>query len=136
MKLGFQVSQSGHARGARLAEGAKCRPGHERVLGRGAVGATAGTGLGFTGTAVIDAIAPRLSGSVATPTGTRIPRLGRPVTTVVASQTAAVPMSVQVSPSAVAVGVIPALTGGQLAGSFASWRIARLRPAEALARIG
>jgi hypothetical protein len=73
-------------------------PGRERVLGRGAVGATAGTGLGFTGTAVIHAIAPRLTGSVATPTGTRILRLGRPVTTVVASQTAAVPMSVQVSP--------------------------------------
>jgi ABC-type antimicrobial peptide transport system permease subunit len=45
-------------------------------------------------------------------------------------------MSVQVSPSAVAVGVILAFTGGLLAGSFASWRIARLRPAEALARIG
>jgi ABC-type antimicrobial peptide transport system permease subunit len=45
-------------------------------------------------------------------------------------------MSVQVSPSAVAVGVILALTGGLLAGSFASWGIARLRPAEALARVG
>ena len=64
----------------------------------GPVGAAAGPRLGFTGAAVIDAIAPRLSGNVVTPTGTRILRLGHPVTTVVASHTAAVPMSVQVSP--------------------------------------
>lgn len=98
MELGFQVSRSGHAQRARLAEGADCRPGHERVLGSGAGRRRGRARLGFTGAAVIDAIAPRLSGNVVTPTGTRILRLGHPVTTVVASHTAAVPMSVQVSP--------------------------------------
>jgi ABC-type antimicrobial peptide transport system permease subunit len=37
--------------------------------------------------------------------------------------------------AAIVAAVLLAVAGGLLAGSFASWRIARLRPADALARV-
>ena len=49
--------------------------------------------------------------------------------------TVAVPMSATVTAAAVVAAVVLAVIGGLLAGSFASWRIARLRPADALARV-
>ena len=36
---------------------------------------------------------------------------------------------------AIVLAVVLALAGGLLAGSFGSWRIARLRPADALTRV-
>ena len=44
-------------------------------------------------------------------------------------------MSATVTAAAIAAAVVLALVGGLLAGSFGSWRIARLRPADALARV-
>jgi ABC-type antimicrobial peptide transport system permease subunit len=46
-----------------------------------------------------------------------------------------VPLNPSVSASAIALAVALALAGGLLAGAFGSWRIAALRPADALARI-
>jgi putative ABC transport system permease protein len=104
----------------------------------GVLGAAAGVGLGYAGAAVIDAIAPKLSATLATATGEHLQSAGPGGTQSVsptASHTVAVPMSAVVTPAAIALAVLLAIAGGLLAGSFASWRIARLRPAEALARV-
>ena len=52
-----------------------------------------------------------------------------------AAPTVAVPMSASVTVAAIVAAVLLAVAGGLLAGSFGSWRIARLRPADALARV-
>jgi ABC-type antimicrobial peptide transport system permease subunit len=44
-------------------------------------------------------------------------------------------MSASVTTGAIVLAVVLALAGGLLAGSFGSWRIARLRPADALTRV-
>jgi putative ABC transport system permease protein len=113
-----------------------------QVLGEslvmGIAGAAAGAGLGYAGAAIITAIAPELSATVATATGQRIFAAGGGGTGSVsptASHTVAVPMSASVTAGAIALGVILAVLGGLLAGSFGSWRIARLRPADALSRV-
>ncbi len=46
-----------------------------------------------------------------------------------------VPMSASVTAGAIVVAVLLAVAGGLLAGSFGGWRIARLRPADALSRV-
>jgi putative ABC transport system permease protein len=46
-----------------------------------------------------------------------------------------VPLHPSVSAGVIAAAVALALAGGLLAGAFASWRIAVLRPAAALARV-
>ena len=51
-------------------------------------------------------------------------------------QTVAVPLHPSVSPGTLALAVLLAVAGALLAGLFGSWRIARLRPADALARVG
>ncbi len=117
-----------------------------QVLGEsvtiGLIGGAAGVGLGFAGAAIISAIAPSLSATIANPTGEHISSIGvssgatgpqnySPTVT----HTVAVPMSAVVSGSAIVLAVLLAIAGGLLAGSFGSWRIARLRPADALARV-
>jgi putative ABC transport system permease protein len=106
----------------------------------GVIGGAAGVGLGFAGAAIITAIAPKLSATLASPTGRRIVSLGpgpgggrgfSPTVT----HTVSVPMSASVTAAAIIVAVLLAIAGGLLAGSFGSWRIARLRPADALARV-
>lgn len=52
-----------------------------------------------------------------------------------ATHAVAVPMSPSVTAGVIVLAVILALLGGLLAGSFGSWRIARLRPAAALAQV-
>jgi ABC-type antimicrobial peptide transport system permease subunit len=52
------------------------------------------------------------------------------------SHTVAVPLSASVSATAIVAAVLLALGGGLIAGSFGSWRISRLRPADALTRVG
>jgi ABC-type antimicrobial peptide transport system permease subunit len=51
------------------------------------------------------------------------------------SHTVSVPLAAVVSGNAVLLAVLLAVVGGLIAGTFASWRIGRLRPADALARI-
>jgi putative ABC transport system permease protein len=113
-----------------------------QVLGEsvvmGLIGGAAGVGLGFAGAAIITAIAPKLSATIASSTGQHIvsagPGGGQSIAPT-ATHTVAVPMSASVTAGAVALAVLLAVAGGLLAGSFGSWRIARLRPADALARV-
>jgi putative ABC transport system permease protein len=104
----------------------------------GLIGGAAGVGLGFAGAAIITAIAPKLSATIASSTGQHIVSLGTgggQSFAPTATHTVAVPMSASVTAGAIAVAVLLAVAGGLLAGSFGSWRIARLRPADALARV-
>jgi putative ABC transport system permease protein len=107
-------------------------------LALGIVGGAVGVGLGFAGAAIINAVAPRLSASIANSTGQHVfaagpggPQSFSPA----ATHTVAVPMSASVTAAALVAAVVLAVVGGLLAGSVASWRIARLRPADALARV-
>jgi putative ABC transport system permease protein len=116
-----------------------------QVLGEsvvtGVAGAAAGTGLGFAGVAIIAAVAPKVSATVpgsaaafsatASPVGGGVP-IRNPAT---ASQVVAVPVHPSVTVGVIVLAVILAVAGGLLAGFLGSWRIASLRPADALARV-
>jgi len=107
-------------------------------LAIGIAGGVAGVALGFAGAAIITAAAPPLSATIATGTGQRVVSAGGGAArsfSPTAAHTVAVPMSATVTAAAIAAAVVLALVGGLLAGSFGSWRIARLRPADALARV-
>jgi putative ABC transport system permease protein len=104
----------------------------------GLLGGAAGVGLGFAGAAIITAIAPKLSATLAGSAGMRMTTVGpggpqhnAPDT----SHTVSVPLSASVSHTAIVLAVVLAIVGGLVAGAFASWRIARLRPVDALARV-
>jgi putative ABC transport system permease protein len=116
-----------------------------QVLGEslaiGVAGAAAGTGLGFAGVAIIAAAAPRLSESVGGGNGlqaggqgalsgsSQIP-LGGNVSHVVS-----VVLHPSVTVGAIILAVVLAVAGGLVAGALGSWRIAGLRPADALSRV-
>jgi putative ABC transport system permease protein len=104
-------------------------------LAVGIAGAAAGVGLGFTGAAIINAIAPKLSAIHSQPLGLHIGEPGRSYSPTI-SHTVLVPLTATVSGAAVALAVLLALGGALLAGTFASWRIGRLRPADAIAKVG
>jgi len=119
-----------------------------QVLGEsvttGIIGGLAGVGLGFAGVAIIDKIAPKLTATVPSASGTGFASqsisgggAGGPVISgpTASHTTIAVPMSASVTIGAVALAVLLAIAGGLLAGSFGGWRAARLRPAAALARV-
>jgi putative ABC transport system permease protein len=116
-----------------------------QVLGEsvamGAAGAAAGVGLGFAGAAIITAVAPKLSATVGGNTGPQASApagiRSAPVATFggAAAHTVSVPLHPSVTVGVIVLAVILAVAGGLLAGSFASWRIARLRPADALSRV-
>jgi putative ABC transport system permease protein len=104
----------------------------------GVLGAALGTALGFAGAAVIDAIAPRLSATLTTATGQHFESLtpsGSGSSSPTVAHTVSVPLSAAVSGGAVTLAVVLAIVGGLLAGAAGSWQIARLRPADALARV-
>jgi putative ABC transport system permease protein len=112
----------------------------EQVLGEslvlGALGGVVGIGLGYGAAAVITAIAPSLSETLPAPTpGGRLSGAvavggnGPSGSTVPVHLTAPVPAEI------IVIALAIAIAGGLLAGLFASWRIARLRPADALARV-
>jgi putative ABC transport system permease protein len=116
-----------------------------QVLGEslaiGIAGAVAGVGLGFAGAAIIAAVAPKLPAAVG---GTNTPqvRTGLPPGVqprMLGGASLTHPVTVPVHPSVsvgmIIVGVLLAMAGGLLAGALGSWRIARLRPADALARV-
>ncbi len=105
-----------------------------QVLGEsvavGLAGAAAGVGLGFAGAAIIAYLAPKVSAAVPSQ-DSGLPQTirngaGAPYHAVV------VPLSPSISVGVIALAVALALLGGLLAGCFGSWRIARLRPADAL----
>jgi putative ABC transport system permease protein len=116
-----------------------------QVLGEsaavGVAGAAAGLGLGFAGAAIIAAVAPTL---YATAGANRQNQAAQPAapgsheilvggTNLI--HTVPVPLNPSVSAGVIVLAVVLALAGGLLAGAFASWRIAVLRPADALARV-
>jgi putative ABC transport system permease protein len=101
----------------------------------GMLGAVIGVGLGFAGAAIINAIAPKLSATLTQPSGEHIVTPAG-VSNPTVAHTVAVPLSASVSVAAIAAAVGLALAGGLLAGSFGSWRISRLRPADALSKVG
>jgi putative ABC transport system permease protein len=108
-------------------------------LAMGIAGAAAGVGLGFAGAAIIGGLAPKLSATDSSAIGSMqqvIPH-GSNGSTVdpVVWRAVSVPLSPSVTVGVIVLAVILALAGGLLAGAFGSWRIARLRPADALTRV-
>jgi putative ABC transport system permease protein len=117
-----------------------------QVLGEsvalGVVGAAAGIGLGFAGAAIIAAVAPKLHETTGGNNGG--PQVAQAGGTVSArpvqlggngAHTVAVTLHPSISPGVLVLAVVLAVAGGLLAGVIGSWRIAQLRPADALARV-
>ncbi len=113
----------------------------------GIVGGAAGVALGFAGAAIVSSVAPSLTASVGTTTGSAAtggaqaaggfgpPGGGGPARTASTTHSVAVHLTASVTVSAVILAVVLAIAGGLIAGSFGGWRAARLRPAAALARV-
>ncbi len=104
-------------------------------LATGIAGAAAGIALGYAGAAIIAAVMPSVW---ATAGGSTLPPgIGKTIFLIGASpvQTVAAPLHPSVSIGVIVLAVVLALAGALLAGSFASSRIARLRPADALSRV-
>ena len=104
-------------------------------LAVGILGAAVGVGLGFAGAAVINAVAPQLSATLTQATGLHMMTPNGSVNPTT-SHTVSVPLVASVGGTALVAAVGLALLGGLLAGAFGSWRIGRLRPADAIARVG
>jgi putative ABC transport system permease protein len=99
-------------------------------LANGVAGAAAGIGLACTGAAIIAAVTPSVSATIGSNGGGNGTLIGgSPV------QTVAVPLHLSVSAGMIVLAVLLAVAGALLAGAFGSWRIARLRPADALSRV-
>jgi putative ABC transport system permease protein len=106
-------------------------------LATGIAGAAAGVGLGFAGAAIITTLAPKLSVTVPPPSGPFAQAAGQVVPTApgsTAPHLVAVPLHPSITAGVIVLAVILAVAGGLLAGAAGSWRIARLRPADALAQ--
>ncbi len=114
-------------------------------LTTGLIGGAVGIGLGFAGAAIIDAIAPKLTAIITSDTGLKFLGAG-PLSAGPggAASSAGSPTSTQNIPVAwtasvtldvIGLAVLLAIVGGLLAGAMGSWRIAQLRPADALARV-
>lgn len=118
-----------------------------QVLGEsvvtGVVGALLGVVIGFSGSALVQKLAPKLSATVAENPGSRPPQVStisghgfESHTAAGSIHTVSVHLTAPVTGSAIALAVLLALAGGLIAGSFGGWRAARLLPAEALGRVG
>jgi putative ABC transport system permease protein len=117
-----------------------------QVLGEsvamGVVGAVVGVGLGFAGVAIISKVAPKLSALIpgAGGGGTFQSQSvnGGPVSRTIGGspdRTIPVPLHPSITVGVILLAVLLAVAGGLVAGSFGSWRIAKLRPADALSRV-
>jgi len=104
----------------------------------GVLGAAVGTGIGFAGAALINQVAPKLSATVPTSSGQQMMMMGAngpSSSTSSVLHTFSVPMDASVSTGAIVAAVVLAVVGALLAGSVGSWRIAQLRPVDALSRV-
>jgi putative ABC transport system permease protein len=118
-----------------------------QVLGEsvamGIVGAVVGVGLGFAGAAIISKVAPKLSALIPGSGGggnfqSQSSVGGGSVQHVIGGspdRTIAVPLHPSITVGVIVLAVVLAVAGGLLAGSFGSWRIARLRPVDALSQV-
>jgi len=113
--------------------------GESFVIGVG--GAVLGVALGYGGTALIDALAPKLTATVGASNAASVRGAGRLLgadaaqALTGAGHSVSVTLNAPVTASIVGLAVLLALAGGLIAGSFGGWRAARLRPAAALARV-
>ena len=113
--------------------------GESFVIGVG--GAVLGVALGYGGTALIDALAPKLTATVGASNAASVRGAGRFLgadaaqALTGAGHSVSVTLSAPVTISVIGLAVLLALAGGLIAGSFGGWRAARLRPAAALARV-
>lgn len=106
----------------------------------GILGAVAGIAIGIGGAAIISALAPQLTATVAQNPGSA-PAQGVTInggtlhqsTLPNAAHTVAVHMHAPVHPAVIALATALALAGALIAGSLAAWRATRLSPAEAFA---
>ncbi len=103
------------------------------------LGGVIGVGLGAAGAGIVDAVAPRLTASPGLGTFGRAGYFGRPggfrQAAATAGRAVTIHLSAPVSASAIGAAVLLAIAGGLIAGSFAGWRAARLRPAAALTQV-
>jgi putative ABC transport system permease protein len=111
----------------------------------GLIGGAVGIGLGFAGAAIIDKVAPSLTATITNDSGLKFAQStsggagpvvagpGSPLGGI--TQNIPVHWSATVTLGVIALAVLLAIVGGLVAGSLGSWRIARLRPADALARV-
>jgi ABC-type antimicrobial peptide transport system permease subunit len=133
-----------------------------QVLGEsvtiGIIGGLGGIALGFIGAAIVSRIAPPLTATTGLATGTATPGGARSFAgggppggggggggggfgggfrrlAADAGNAVTVHLNAQVTIAAVVLAVALALAGGLIAGGFGGWRAARLRPADALARV-
>jgi putative ABC transport system permease protein len=108
----------------------------------GIIGAVIGTAIGSAGAAVIGALAPQLTATVAQNPGS-VPAQAVTIsggslhetTMPGAAHTVAVHLHAPIHPAAVALAVALALAGALIAGSLAAWRATRLSPAAALVSV-
>jgi ABC-type antimicrobial peptide transport system permease subunit len=110
----------------------------------GLIGGAAGIGLGFGGAAIIDKVAPKLTAVIGSSTGLNFRQNGGAVVSGPggpgsapgsATQTIPVHWSATVTLALIGLAVLLAIGGGLLSGALGSWRISRLRPADALSRV-
>jgi putative ABC transport system permease protein len=104
-------------------------------LATGIAGAAAGIGLGFAGAAIIATVAPTLSAVAPSSTIGSMQQAIQAGGTALGNRAVVVPLSPSITIGVIALAVLLAMLGGLLAGAFASWRIARLRPADALTQV-
>jgi putative ABC transport system permease protein len=116
----------------------------EQVLGEslviGILGGAVGIALGYGAAGVITAISPLVPATVGgNPAGSGSSSgglfFGNHTSGATAAHTVPVHLSAPVPVDIIFVAVVLAIAGGLIAGSFASWRIVRLNPAAALARV-
>jgi putative ABC transport system permease protein len=108
----------------------------------GMAGAAVGIGLGFLGAALIDAVAPTLTATVALDPGSTPPQGAqisngslKTLTLPGGVHTVSVHLHATVGAGTILLAVGLAVGGAVLAGALGSWRAARLRPAHALVRV-
>ena len=108
----------------------------------GVAGAAVGIGLGFVGAALIEAIAPTLTATVALNPGSTPPQGAlinggslKTLTLPGGVHTISVHLHATVGATTILLAVVLAIGGAVLAGALGSWRAARLRPAHALVRV-
>jgi putative ABC transport system permease protein len=108
----------------------------------GIAGAVLGIALGIGGATLVNALAPQLSATVGASPGNPAP-LNVTLNGSGSSRskaagynhTVAVHLTAPVTIASIVLAIALALAGGLIAGSFGSWRAARLRPATALSRV-
>jgi putative ABC transport system permease protein len=108
----------------------------------GIVGGGLGVGLGYAGAALIDHLAPKLTATVGSANSASAASassgLDKGVLAALGNtaHTVSVPLTAPVTGGSILLAVLLAVAGGVIAGLLGSWRVARLRPAAALSKVG